>query len=86
MKTCTPLLKAGQEIAKISTWSEKEQKVPKGWELVKNWPALKGFVENLERIGISLGELKENIKPFPILAIGKDWSKLEFVFFIYWKY
>lgn len=45
MKTCTPLLKAGQEIAKISKWSEKEQKVPKGWGFVKNWPALKGLIK-----------------------------------------
>ena len=43
---------------------------------------LKGFIENLERIGISLGELEESIKPFPSLAIGKHWSKLEIVFFL----
>lgn len=83
MKTYTPLQKAGQ---KISKWSEKEQKVPKGWELVKNLPALKGFVEKLGRIGTSLGDLGENIKPYSSLAIVKDWSKLQFVFLMYWKY
>lgn len=85
LKACTPLLKAGQEIAKISKWSEKEQKVPKGWELVKDWSALNGFIESLERIWISLRELVENVRPFPILAIGKDWGKMEFVLFICWK-
>lgn len=53
-KTCTPPLKVGQEIAQLSTWSEREQEVPKGWEFVRNWPVIKGFVENLERIRISL--------------------------------
>lgn len=72
-KTCTPPLKVGQEIAQLSTWSEREREVPKGWDFVRNWPVIKGFVENLERIRISLWAEGSESKIKNYFPFGKEW-------------